>query len=108
MCSFCILSSPEPKARVSYCHHSPSGVGVVHLSRTTRTISTKLGRKHAWGIGFQICSNKDPIRGKIRKILINLQNLIFSWTTGWTTLIFGMEHPWGKEIQVCSNVISGV
>jgi len=33
-------------------------------------ISTKLGRKHAWGMGIQICSNKragpfwGPIRGK--------------------------------------------
>jgi len=46
------------------------------FSRTTRPIST---RKHAWGMGIQICSNKragpfwDPIRGKIRKIFINLQ-----------------------------------
>jgi len=42
-------------------------------------ISTKLGRKHAWKMGIQICSNKGagpfcgPIRGKIRKILINIQ-----------------------------------
>jgi len=49
------------------------------FSRTTRPISTKLGRKHAWGMGIKICSNKGagpfwgPIRGKIRKILINLQ-----------------------------------
>jgi len=49
------------------------------FSRTTRPISTKLGRKHAWGMGIQISSNKGagpfwgPIRGKIRKIVINLQ-----------------------------------
>jgi len=42
-------------------------------------ITTNLGRKHAWSMGIQICSNKGdgpfwgPIRGKIRKILINLQ-----------------------------------
>jgi len=42
-------------------------------------ISTKLGRKHACGMEIQICSNKGvvpfwgPVRGKIRKILINLQ-----------------------------------
>jgi len=41
------------------------------FSRTTRPISTKLGRKHAWRIGIQICSNKGaspfwgPIRGKL-------------------------------------------
>jgi len=49
------------------------------FSRTTRPISTKLGRKHACGMGIQICSNKGagtfwgPIRGKIRKKFINLQ-----------------------------------
>jgi len=48
------------------------------FSRTTRPISTKLGRKHAWEMGIQIGSNKGvgpfwgPIRGKIRTILINL------------------------------------
>jgi len=49
------------------------------FSRTTRPISTKLGRKHVWGMGIHFCSNKGagpfwgPRRGKIRKILINLQ-----------------------------------
>jgi len=44
-------------------------------------ISTKLGRKHAWRMGVQIYSIKGagpfwgPIRGKIRKILINLKNI---------------------------------
>jgi len=47
--------------------------------RTTNPISTKLGRKHTWGMGIQICSNKGagpiwgPIRGKIKKLLINLK-----------------------------------
>jgi len=42
-------------------------------------MSTKLDGKHAWGVAIQICSNIEagpfwgPIRGKIRKILINLQ-----------------------------------
>jgi len=49
------------------------------FSRTTRPISTKFRRKHAWGMGIQICSNKGAgpfwglIRGKIRKNLINIQ-----------------------------------
>jgi len=45
------------------------------FSRTAKPISTKFGRKHAWGMGIQICSNKGagPIRGKIRKMLINLE-----------------------------------
>jgi len=52
----------------------------IFFSRTTRPISTKLDRKHAWGVEIQMCSNKGaglfwgPIRVKIRKILINLQN----------------------------------
>jgi len=46
---------------------------------STRPVSTKLGRKHAWKMGIQICSNKwsgpfwGPNKGKIRKMLINLQ-----------------------------------
>jgi len=50
----------------------------IFSSRTSRPISTKLVRKHAWRMGIQMCSNKGtgpfwgPIRGKIRKILINL------------------------------------
>jgi len=49
------------------------------LLKTTGPISTKLGRKHAWGMGIQICSNKEagpflgPIMGKVRKMLINLE-----------------------------------
>jgi len=35
----------------------------IFFSRITKPISTKLGRIHAWG----------PIRGKIRKSVINLQ-----------------------------------
>jgi len=58
-----------------------------------------------------MCSNKvagpfwGPIRGEIRKILINLQKIFFAWTTGQNALIFSMEHPWGKEIPVCLNEI---
>jgi len=49
------------------------------LSRTTWPISTKLGRKHASGMGIQTGSNKGAgpfwgtIKRKIRKILIDLQ-----------------------------------
>jgi len=28
------------------------------FSKTTRPVSTKVGRKHAWGMGIHICSNK--------------------------------------------------
>jgi len=30
----------------------------IFFSRTTRPISTKHSRKHAWGMGIQLCSNK--------------------------------------------------
>jgi len=48
-------------------------------SSSQEPISTKLGRNHAWGMGIQMCSNKGagpfwgPVRGKIMKMLINLQ-----------------------------------
>jgi len=51
----------------------------IFFSRTARPISTKLSRKLAWMMGIQMCSNKEagpcwgPIRGKIKKLLINLQ-----------------------------------
>jgi len=61
-----------------------------------------------WGIQ---CSNKGagpfwgPIRGKVRKILINLQkSSSHEPLTGRNTLMFSMEHPWGKEIQGSNKV----
>jgi len=30
----------------------------IFFSRTTKPISAKVGRKHAWGMGIQVCSNK--------------------------------------------------
>jgi len=59
------------------------------------------------------CSNKGlaplgPVRGKIRKILINLQKSSSHEPLAQNTLIFGVGHPWGKEIQICSNKLPGV
>jgi len=34
------------------------------FSKTTRPISTKLGRKHAWEMGIQNCSNKGAKEGQ--------------------------------------------
>jgi len=65
-------------------------------------------------MGIQICSNKgagpfwDPIRGKIRKNLINLKNSSSHEPLAGNALIFGMEYPWGKEIHICSNEVPGV
>jgi len=40
----------------------------IFFSRTSRPISAKLGKKHAWKMGIQICSNKGagPFWGPIR------------------------------------------
>jgi len=45
------------------------------FSITTRPISTKVGRKYAWGMGIQICSNKGAVHfwGKLRNILIRFK-----------------------------------
>jgi len=66
--------------QVSYCHRNLS----VHLfvrflyfpfSKTTRLISSKSGRKHAWAMGIQICSTigAGPFWGQIKKIWMILQ-----------------------------------
>jgi len=81
-----IISSPgrRPWKLMAWRSVCPSSVRrqlfpLNDFSKTTRPISTKLERKHAWGMGIQICSKKGAgpfwglIRGKIRKILINLQ-----------------------------------
>jgi len=62
------------------CHGvCPSGVNFFLSTTSSQEPLGQLGRKHAWGMGIQICSNKEagpfwgPIRGKIRKTLINLK-----------------------------------
>jgi len=72
-----------------------------NFSRTTRPISTKLGRKDAWGIRIHICSNKGAgpfwglIRGKVRENLINLNNLLLM--NHWLKWIdIGFETSLGK------------
>jgi len=65
------------------------------FSRTTRPITTKLGRKHAWGMGIQIKgwpllgTNKGQNKEKFDKS----SKIFFSRTTGRNALIFSMEHP---------------
>jgi len=73
-----IFISPEP---ISPASVRPSVCPSLNdfFSRTTWPITTKLGGTHAWGMGIQLCSNKMtgpfwcPIKGKIRKILINIK-----------------------------------
>ena len=49
-----VFSSPELKAQVSFSDHLSS------VRRTTGPISTKLGIKHPWVKGIQVCSNDGP------------------------------------------------
>ena len=73
-----IFSSPELKAQVSFSDHLSSVVCLsiclsvclsvclstfhifIFFSRTTGPISTKLGTKHPWVKGIQVCSNEGP------------------------------------------------
>ena len=95
----------------------------IFFSRTTGPISTKLGTKHPWVKGIQVCSNEGPlpfprgdtcnyeevngsamlfIKGDIHKIAkIHWRNLkIFSSrTTGPISTKLGTKHPWVKGIQ---------
>jgi len=73
-CTFCktnletlehVFSSPGRRAYAMMQRPSVRRLSVWHqlfplndFSRSTRPISTKLGRKHAWEMGIQICSNK--------------------------------------------------
>ena len=72
--NFIFISSPELKAQVSFSDHLSSICLSVCLSvrlsvnfsnfhlllRTTGPISTKLGTKHPWVKGIQVCSNEGP------------------------------------------------
>jgi len=70
-----VMYGPHPRGLNFYIVIYRGMLKKIFFSRTTRPISTKHGRKHAWGMGIQICSNKGsgPLRGNIRKILINLE-----------------------------------
>ena len=79
------------------------------FSRTTGPISTKLGTKHHWVKGIQVCSNEGPLtlpkgdNSEIVKILwLNLKKF-FSRTTRPISTKLGTKHHWMKGIQFCSN-----
>ena len=64
-----IISSSEPKARVRFSDQNLSVVRrrcccIFHIfiffSRTSGQISTKLGTKHPYVKGIQVCSNEEP------------------------------------------------
>ena len=77
------------------------------FSRTTQPITTKLGTKHSWMIGFQIYSKEGPLpfQGEIIMKKAKIQNLkiVFSRTTCPISIKLYTKQPWMKGIQVCSN-----
>ena len=81
----------------------------IFFSRTTGPILTKLGTKHHWVKGFQVCSNEGPCpfqrEDNYEIVKIHWRNLkiFFSRTTGPILTQLGTKHPWVKGIQVCSN-----
>ena len=112
-----LFSSPELKAQVIFSNHLSSVCPSVclytfhifiYFSRTIEPISTKLGTKHPWVKGIQVCSNEGPRpfpRGDNYEIVkIHWRNLkIFSRTTEPISTKLGTKHPWVKGIQVCSK-----
>ena len=78
----------------------------IFFSRTTGSISNKLGTDHLSVKGIQVCSKERPRlfpRGdnyKIAKIHDKILKISFFKTTG---SILRTKHPWVKVIQVCSN-----
>ena len=80
----------------------------IFFCRITGPISTKIGTKHPWLNGIQVCSNKGPCsfsRGDNYKMLkIHWQNLkiIFSRTTELISTKLGTKHPWMNGVQICS------
>ena len=65
-----IISSPEPKAQMRFSDQNLSvdrrrrHCCIFHIfiffSRTSGQISTKLGTKHPYVKGIQVCSNEEP------------------------------------------------
>ena len=50
----------------------------IFFSRTTEPISTKLGTKHPWVKGIQVCSNEEPINSlKVNNDFFSSHNLSY-------------------------------
>ena len=76
------------------------------FSRTTGPISAKLGTKHPWVKGIQVCSNERLFFFRMgvncKNILKNFKN-VFSRTTGPISPKLGTKYLLEKGIWVCSN-----
>ena len=113
-----LFSSPELKAQVSFsdclsfvCLSVSLSVNFSNFrffSRSIGPISTKLGTKHPWVEGIQVCSNEVPYPFPTGD---NSENIKWYWkylktfsrTTGSISTKHGTKHPWVEGIQVCSN-----
>ena len=79
------------------------------FSRTTGSISSKLGTKHPWVMGIQVCSNEGPCpfpigdNYEIEKIHWQKFKIFFSRTIVPISTKHGTKHPWVKGIQVWLN-----
>ena len=121
------ISSPEPKAQVSFSDQNLSVVRrgccrsrcccsckLFTFSSSSpelmiEPISTKHGTKHPWVKGIQICSIDGPCpfpwgdNYEIVKIHWWNLKILFSRTTWPISTKFGTKHPWVMRTQVCSN-----
>ena len=81
----------------------------IFFSKTTGLISTKLGTKHLWVKGIQVCSNEVPRpfpwgdNYEFAKIYWRIWKIIFSRTTGSISNKLSAMHPRVKGIQLYSN-----
>ena len=114
---FPVFSSPELKAQLNFFSHLSSICQSVRLSvhsltfhifisRTTGSISMKLGTKHPLMKGIQVCSNEGPRPSprwdnyEIAKIHFQNLKIFFSRTIWPISTKLGTKHPWVKGIQV--------
>ena len=116
--SFVVHLSVNPLVHLSFSDHLSFVISssvtfhiFIFFSRTTWTISTKLGTKHPWVVG--ICSNEGPhpfTRGDNYKIAkLHWQNfkIFFSRTTG---SILNQTLPWaslGQRVLTLNKYFKG-
>jgi hypothetical protein len=78
------------------------------LSRTTGTISIKLGTNYPWIKGIKVCSNKGPNPFQREDNQKNIKNAVGSFKNllknHWINFKLTYHKLfWGEGIQVCSN-----
>ena len=81
----------------------------IFFARTARPILPKLGTKHTWVKGIQVCSNEEPRpcprrdNYEIAKIYWWNLKIFFSKTTRPISTKLSIKHPWVKGIQISLN-----